>query len=85
MYQALFLHASYVQAMKAGDVTRLYIPVLFFFCLLQGGADVDGLVVATSALNTRSNNFICTYIERVTSRNRTNHFASRCEGLMRVV
>ena len=49
MYQALFLHASYVQAMKAGNGTRLYIPVLFMtiFCLLQGCADVDDLVVAT--------------------------------------
>ena len=45
------MHASYVQAMKAGNGTRLYIPVLFIDHLLslyiQGCADVDDLVVAT--------------------------------------
>ena len=33
-----------------------------------------------SALNTRSNDFIRTNIERVTSRRRKNGFVSRCEG-----
>ena len=33
-----------------------------------------------STLNTRSNDFIRTYIERVTSRKRKNRFVSRCEG-----
>ena len=33
-----------------------------------------------STLNTRSNDFIRTYIERVTSRKRKNHFMSRGEG-----
>ena len=33
-----------------------------------------------SALDTHSNDFICTYIERVTSSKQKNHFVSRCEG-----
>ena len=33
-----------------------------------------------SVLNTRSNDFIHTYIEYVTSCKRKNHFVSRCEG-----
>ena len=32
-----------------------------------------------SAFNTRSNDFICTYIECVTSRKQKNRFASHCE------
>ena len=34
----------------------------------------------SSALNTRSNDFIHTYIERVMSCKRKNRFMSRCEG-----
>ena len=37
-------------------------------------------IIRPRALNTRSNDFIRTYIERVTSRNRKNRFVSRCEG-----
>ena len=34
-----------------------------------------------SALNTRRNDFIRKYIERVTSRKRKNRFGSRCDGV----
>ena len=34
----------------------------------------------STALNTRNNDFIRPYIERVTSRKRKNRFVSRCEG-----
>ena len=40
----------------------------------------DACIIRPKALNTRSNDFIRRYIERVTSRKRNNHFMSRCEG-----
>ena len=37
-------------------------------------------IISGSALNTHSNDFICTYIECVMSRKRKNCFVSHCEG-----
>ena len=47
---------------------------------LQSALSPRVLRAYSNALNTRSNDFIRRYIERVTSRKRNNRFGSRCEG-----
>ena len=60
------------------EVESLRVQSLWVFILMLYACII--CLKRVSTLNTRSNDFICTYIEHVTSRKRRNRFVSRCEG-----